>query len=139
MNGLPRLLATRPALEQVLLSVVPATIFGVVTGIVVDLSSGFYYALLVLAVLGGVAAGMEHATTGEGAQRGLVGGMMFGAGVLAGHHLLGRRAMVKLPHPEAVEVLVAALFSVPLGMLGAWLRGRIERRTANLPPETTIA
>lgn len=91
-----------------------------------DLSAAGYYGLTLLAVLGGIVAGMEHETTKEGAQRGLVGGTVFGAGVLAGHHLLGRRAQASLPHPESTQVIFAALFAVPLGALGAWLRIRRE-------------
>ena len=139
MNRLPRLLETRPPLQQVLLSLVPAAILGVIAGILLDTSKPAYIALLVFAILGGVAAGMEHATLAEGAQRGLVGGMMFGAGVLAGHHLIGKTALVKLPDPEEVQVIVAALFSVPLGMLGAWLRWRLERRMEGGEPTAPSA
>lgn len=139
MTRLPRLLDTRSPLEQVLLSTVPAAILGVIAGILLDVSKAAYIALVLVALLGGIAAGTEHATTGEGAQRGLVGGTLFGAGVLAGHHLLGKRALVKLPDPEEVQVIAAALFSVPLGMFGAWIRHRLERRAGLAPPDASTA
>ncbi len=139
MNRLPRLLDTRSPLEQVLLSTVPAAILGVIAGILLGISTAAYLAVVAVALVGGILAGMEHATTTEGAQRGLVGGTLFGAGVLAGHHLLGKKALVKLPDPEEVEVIAAALFSVPLGMFGAWLRGRLERRGTPAPPDASAA
>ncbi len=134
MKSLPRLLNTRPALEQILISTLPALIFGVIVGAVLDFSAAGYYALTLLAVLGGILGGMEHETTAEGAQRGLVGGLVFGAGVLAGHQLLSRRAQVALPHPESAQVIIAALFGVPISAFGAWLRIRRARQLA--PPES---
>ncbi len=117
---------TRPPAVQVVLLVVPAFIFGIVCGIAIDLAAGAYYALLLLAVLGGIGAGLEHEGGGSGAQRGITGGLLFGTGVIIGHHLLSRRATVALPHPEALELIVAAVGGAIFGAIGGALRGARE-------------
>src|SRR5437588_12617033 len=108
---------TRPPLVQLVLIVVPAFLFGVVGGVMNDPSAVAYDVGLGLGLFGGLAAGLEHDGAAAGAQRGLTGGALFGAGILVGHHLLSRRTTVALPHPEAVEVIVVALFSALLGAL----------------------
>lgn len=123
---LPVLLDSRPPAVQLVLLLVPALLLGTVAGIALDLAAGAYYAVLIVAALGGIAAGVEHETAGQGAQRGLTGGLMFGLGVLVGHHLLNRRAQASLPHPEAVEVIVTSIFSVPLGAIGGAIRAHRE-------------
>jgi hypothetical protein len=117
---------TRPPGVQLVLIAVPAFLFGVICGVAIDLSVVAYYLLLVLAVVGGVGAGLEHDGAGNGAQRGLTGGALFGAGVLAGHHLLSRHAKVALPHPESVQVIVAAVFGAIFGAIGGAIRGARE-------------
>ena len=117
---------TRPPLVQVVLIVVPAFVFGVLVGIALDLSTGAYYGLLVVALVGGIAAGLDHEGGAAGAQRGLTGGLLFGTGVIVGHHLLNRHAKVALPHPEAVEVILPAVFGAIFGAIGGAIRGARE-------------
>jgi hypothetical protein len=124
----PRLLETRPPALQVVLATLPALVLGVVVGVVLDLSSAIYLLLALLSGLGAILAGREHRSVVEGAQRGLVGGLMWGAGVVLGHHLLSRRATVALPHPEALELIITSLVSIPLGAIGGALRSRREAR-----------
>jgi hypothetical protein len=117
---------TRPPAVQFVLIAVPALLLGVVCGLALDLAAAAYYGLLVLAVIGGVGAGLEHDGAGAGAQRGLTGGAVFGAGVLLGHHLLSRHAKVALPHPEGVDVIVSAIFGALFGAIGGAIRGARE-------------
>ncbi len=124
----PRLLETRPAVQQVLLATMPAFVLGIIVGVALDLSAVLYLLLVIVSVLGAIVAGLEHRTAVEGGQRGLVGGLMWGVGVILGHHLLSRKATSALPHPEALEVVLTALVSVPLGAIGGALRAREERR-----------
>lgn len=126
---LPVLMDSRPPLVQVVLITIPALVFGVLAGVALDLAAAAYYALLVVALVGGTLAGLEHDGGGHGAQRGLTGGLLFGAGVVAGHHLLTRRATASLPHPEAVELIVSALFGALLGSIGGVVRGAQEHAT----------
>ncbi len=119
---------TRPRRQQVLGVALPAFGLGFVVGIALDLSAIAYIVLLVVAGLGGVAAGMEHSRPGIAALRGLIGGGIFGVGLLAGHWVLGRNATIALPSPEALEVLITAVASVPLALLGVALRRLVEAR-----------
>jgi hypothetical protein len=123
---LPVLMDSRPPLVQLVLITIPALVFGVVAGVALDLAAAAYYVLLVVALVGGILAGLEHDGAGQGAQRGVTGGLLFGIGVVVGHHLLSRRAAASLPHPESVELIVAALFGALLGSIGGVLRGAQE-------------
>ena len=130
----PVLMDSRPPLVQAVLITVPALVFGVFAGVALDLSAAAYYALLVVALVGGILAGLEHDGGGQGAQRGLTGGLVFGAGVLAGHHLLSRRVTVALPHPESVQLIVSALFGALLGRSAGSSAGRRSTPSARRPP-----
>lgn len=125
---LPAPFETRPHRQQALGVILPAFGLGFVVGIALDLSSIAYVVLLVAAGLGGIAAGMEHRRPGIAVLRGLTGGAIFGFGLLAGHWVLGRDATVALPSPEALEVLITAVASVPLALLGVALRRLVEAR-----------
>jgi NAD(P)-dependent dehydrogenase (short-subunit alcohol dehydrogenase family) len=129
----PVLFETRSRRQQLLLATLPAFGLGFVVGIALDLSAIAYVVLLVVAVLGGVAAGMEHRRPGIAALRSLTSGASFGAALLVGHWLLGRDATVAraLPNPEALEVLVTAVGSVPLALLGVALRRRMDPAPAD--------
>ncbi len=96
--------------------------------IALGLSAIAYVVLLVVAGLGGIAAGMEHRRPGIAALRGLAGGAIFGVALLVGHWVLGRDATVALPSPEALEVLITSVASVPLALLGVALRRLLEAR-----------
>ncbi len=119
---------TRPRCQQLLGVALPAFGLGFMVGIALGLSAIVYVVLLVVAGLGGIAAGMEHRRAGIAALRGLIGGAIFGAGLLVGHWVLGRGATIALPSPEALEVLITAVASVPLALLGVALRRLWEAR-----------
>ena len=119
---------TRPRRQQLLGVTLPAFGLGFVVGIALGLSAIAYVVLLVVAGLGGIAAGMEHRRPGIAALRGLMGGAIFGIALLVGHWVLGRDATVALPSPEALEVLITAVASVPLALLGVALRRLLEAR-----------
>lgn len=120
----PPLLAERPRAAQLILSVAVPLIFGAVTGYFLDTSKGVYTALSVLAAIGGVAAGFDHLGAASGAKRGLLGGTLFGAGILIAHAIHDGTATVDLPDPAIFLVVITALLGALLGALGGWLRGR---------------
>jgi hypothetical protein len=123
----PPLLAERPlALQVILVGVIPA-VYGVITGYFLGVSEGTYLVLSLLAVLGGVGAGFDHSGAGAGAQRGALGGTIFGASVLIAHEIHGATAKADLPHPAILLVVVTALLGALLGALGGYLRARADR------------
>jgi hypothetical protein len=107
--------------------VVPA-LFGAVTGIALGASSALYWLLSLLALIGGVLAGFEHRDGWGGADRGLVGGTLFGTFLLIAHAISGADAEVKLPGFEPILVLFTAIFGVLAGALGGRLRRAVMAR-----------
>ena len=71
-----------------------------------------------LAIGGGYFAGKEHDGAGEGALRGLVGGSLFGGGILLVHEATGKEAKADLPHPAALLLVITVVFGIALGAMG---------------------
>ncbi len=93
------LLLERPFGAQVLLAIVVPALFGLITGFVLGVSEAGYLVLSVLGIGGGVVGGMDHDGAGEGALRGVCGGVLFGVFILLGHSVFGQEAKAKLPDP----------------------------------------
>jgi NO-binding membrane sensor protein with MHYT domain len=128
-RSLPPLLSSRPLAAQAALAVGGPVALGALCGVALGLSEAVYLGLSLLAALGAVAAGFEHARARSGLLRGVVGGCLFGAALLAAHAIAGARPLAKLPDPPVVLVVFTTLIGAVLGALGAWLRGRRERAT----------
>lgn len=122
--ALPPLLSTRtPAQQVVIANVVPAA-FGLVTGLVLGVSEIAYLVLSLLGIAGGYFAGLEHPTASDGATRGVVGGLLFGAFILFGHELTGSEAKAELPEPAILLVAITTIFGALLGALGGRSRAK---------------
>src|SRR6059036_3846084 len=92
-SKLPPLLSSRPLPLQVLIAgLVPAG-FGAICGWLLGVNKVAYIILAVpVAILGGAAAGFEHAEPRQGALRGFIGGALFGGFILIVHELTGKAA-----------------------------------------------
>jgi hypothetical protein len=124
----PPLLLSRPLPARIILAVAVPALFGGICGWVLGVNKTAYLVLSGLAIAGGYLAGQEHHRTVEGALRGLIGGSVFGATILAAHSIAGTAAKAQLPHPHIVLVAVTAGFGAGLGALGA--RRRARRRAS---------
>jgi hypothetical protein len=120
---MPTLFRDRPRPIQIVLGGCVPLAFGAVVGVVLGVSSGVYWALAVLAGLGAVLAGFEHQDGWGGADRGLVGGVLFGTGVLVAHAIAGTHAKVSLGSFPPLLIVIDAIFGIFLGALG----GRLAR------------
>jgi hypothetical protein len=120
---LPPLFRDRPRPFQVVAGGFVPLLFGGIVGVVLGVSAGGYWGLLALAALGGVLAGLEHQDGWGGADRGLVGGALFGLGVLLGHAIAGTHAKVSLGGFPPLLIVINAIAGMFLGALG----GRIAR------------
>ena len=120
--ALPPLLSSRSRPAQAALAVGGPVALGAVCGIVLGLSGLAYLVLTLLAALGGVAAGFEHARARSGALRGVVGGLLFGAALLLAHAIAGEPPQAKLPDPQVVLVAITTVLGALLGALGGRLR-----------------
>lgn len=100
--------------------------FGAFTGLALGWSEPLYLGLLVLAVLGGIGAGLEHDAPIDGFYRGLLGGLLFTTGILVAHGLADVEPEAHLPDPESLLLVVNGAVGAALGALGARLRARRE-------------
>jgi hypothetical protein len=119
----PPLFRDRPRPIQIVLGGIVPFLFGAVVGVVLGVSAGAYWGLSVLAGLGGILAGFEHQDGWGGADRGLVGGALFGAGILIAHAIAGTTAKVSLGGFPPLLIAIDAIAGMLLGALG----GRIGR------------
>ncbi|HXP36438.1 MAG TPA: hypothetical protein VN817_01620 [Solirubrobacteraceae bacterium] len=127
----PTLFRDRPRPVQIALGGAVPLVFGAVVGIFIGISAGAYWALAVLAGLGAVLAGFEHQDGWGGADRGLVGGALFGLGILLAHAIAGTHAKVSLGGFPPLLIVIDAIFGMLLGALGGRIaRGMRERREA---------
>jgi hypothetical protein len=125
----------RPRLHQVILGLVVPTAFGALAGVLLGVSAAAYWVIGLIAFVGGILAGFEHADAWDGAARGLVGGTLYGTGLLIAHAIAGNDAKVSLPDFEPILVVVTAILGVLLGALGGKIRGSaMERRGLPAPP-----
>jgi hypothetical protein len=131
----PPLLRDRPRPVQVLLGGVIPAIFGAIAGILLGVSSTAYYLWGLLAAIGAVVAGFEHLDGWGGADRGLVGGAIYGIALLLMHALVGTRAKVSLGSFPALLAVLTAI----IGMLLSALGGRIARWQREKAGRTPVA
>jgi hypothetical protein len=126
----PPLFRDRPRPVQIILGGVVPLLFGAGVGVMVGVSSGGYYALLGVAAIGGVLAGFEHQDGWGGADRGLVGGALFGTGLLVAHAIAGTHAKVSLGSFPPFLAVINAIAGMLLGALGGRLaRSLLHRST----------
>jgi ABC-type branched-subunit amino acid transport system permease subunit len=133
----PTLLRDRPRPAQIVLGGVVPAIFGALAGVLVGVSSGAYWALAVVVSVGGFVAGFEHQDGWGGADRGVVGGAIYGTSLLVAHAIAGTQAKVSLGSFPPLLAVVTAIVGMLLGAAGGRLaRGMRERsaRPAETPP-----
>src|SRR3712207_5871235 len=125
---MPTLLKERTNREELIIVVVIPLLFGAVTGWMLGVSEPVYTVLTLLGIAGGLAAGLEHEYALEGFYRGLLGGLLFGLGILLTHGIIGADAKAHLLEPEVVLIAITAAFGAGLGALGGRLRERRIKR-----------
>jgi hypothetical protein len=106
----------------VLGGVIPA-IAGAIAGILLGVSAGAYWAIGAVAGVGGFLAGFEHQDGWGGADRGVVGGAIYGISLLVTHAIVGTHAKVSLGSFPPLLAVVTAIVGMFLGAAG----GRIAR------------
>jgi hypothetical protein len=125
---LPPLLRSRPLPLQVLLALVVPAAYGALCGWMLGVNEVVYLILVVpLAMLGQVAAGLEHRGAREGAIRGAVAGVLFGLFIVIVHELTGDEPHVELPDPAILQAVVTGVIGSLLGALGGHWREASER------------
>lgn len=119
----PTLFRDRERPAQIVLGGVIPAIAGAVAGVLVGVSSGAYWGYAAFVAIASVIAGFEHLDGWGGADRGLVAGAIYGAGLLVAHAIAGTHATVSLgSFPPFLAVITAIA-----GMLLSATGGRIAR------------
>jgi hypothetical protein len=119
----PTLFRDRPRPVQIVLGGVVPAVFGALAGILVGTSTGAYWVLAAVVSIGGLLAGFEHEDGWGGADRGLVGGAVYGTALLVAHAIAGTHAKVSLGSFPPLLAVVTAIIGMLLGALG----GRLAR------------
>jgi ABC-type branched-subunit amino acid transport system permease subunit len=119
----PVLFRDRPRPVQILLGGVVPAVLGAVAGVLIAKSTGAYWAIAAVVTVGGFLAGFEHQDGWGGADRGLVGGAIYGASLLIAHAIAGTHAKVSLGSFPPFLVVVTAILGMLLGAAG----GRLAR------------
>ena len=130
----PTLLRDRPRPAQIVLGGVIPAIFGVIAGVLVGVSSGAYWVLAGVVAVGGFIAGFEHQDGWGGADRGVVGGAIYGAALLITHAIVGTHAKVSLGSFPPLLAVVTAIIGMFLGAAGGRL-ARLARERHSKPAE----
>jgi hypothetical protein len=125
---MPTLLKDRSNREEMFIVVAIPLLFGALTGWMLSVSEPVYIVLSLLGILGGLAAGLEHEYSLEGFYRGLLGGLLFGFGILLAHGLIDKEPKAHLPEPEILLILITGAFGAGLGTLGGRIRDRRTKR-----------
>lgn len=119
----PKLFRDRGRGEQVILGGAVPAVLGGVAGVLIGVSSAGYWAIGLLAAIGGFISGFEHRDGWGGADRGFFGGLIYGVALLIVHGLIGTTAKVSLgSFPPLLAVITAII-----GMLLAAGGGRLAR------------
>jgi hypothetical protein len=126
----PVLLSERPQVLQIALPIAGPVLTGAIGGWLLGISEAGYVIWTTVMILGGIGVGMEHATPRGGALRGVFGGALFAATILAVHELIGNDAKASLPHPASLIIVIFAVISTLLGLLGVRLRRRFAAPAA---------
>jgi hypothetical protein len=119
----PVLFRDRPRPVQIVLGGVTPAAIGALAGVLVGVSSTAYWVVAIVAGIGGFLSGFEHLDGWGGADRGLVGGFIYGVALLVAHAIAGTEAKVSLGKFPPLLAVVTAI----LGMLLAAAGGRLAR------------
>jgi len=122
---------SRPA--QIVLGGVTPAVIGALAGVMIGVSSGAYWAVAIIAGLGGLLSGLEHQDGWGGADRGLAGGFIYGVALLLAHAVAGTHAKVSLGSFPPLLAVVTALFGMCLAAVGGRL-ARAQRERDSAPP-----
>ena len=134
---MPTLFRDRPRPVQVILGGVVPLAIGALAGVMLGVAAAAYWAVGVVAAVGGILAGFEHRDGWGGADRGLVGGALYGIGLLVAHAIAGTDATVSLGSFPPLLAVITAIIGMLLGALGGRLaravRERNEVRAGEIP------
>ncbi len=120
----PVLFRDRPRPFQIIVGGVVPAVLGALAGILIGTTTTGYWIVAGVVTVGGFLSGFEHRDGWGGADRGLVGGAIYGTSLLIAHAIAGTHAKVSLGSFPPFLAVVTAI----IGMLIAALGGYVARR-----------
>ncbi|HEY4427043.1 MAG TPA: hypothetical protein VGN08_02450 [Solirubrobacteraceae bacterium] len=133
----PVLFRDRPRPVQIITGGIVPAVIGALAGVLVGVSTGAYWVVAILAGVGGFLAGFEHQDGWGGADRGLVGGAIYGTSLLVAHAIAGTHAKVSLGSFPPLLAVVTAIVGMLIGAAGGRV-GRALRRPAATASEEDV-
>jgi hypothetical protein len=134
----PPLFRDRSEPVQVVIGGVVPALIGGLAGVLIGASAPAYWALGWLAALGAFLGGFEHVDGWEAADRGFLGGLIYGAALLLVHELVNTHAKVSLgsfpPFLAVITTLVGTLLSAAGGRVARAQRRRATSLPVGPPP-----
>lgn len=123
-----KLLRDRPRYLQVVTAGIAPAVLGAIAGILLGVAAPAYWAISVLAAIGGfVDGGFEHRDWRGGVVRGVVGGGLYGIFLLVVHNLSGLRPKVSLGSLPPLVIVITAILGILLTLGGTLIAGTRER------------
>ncbi|MEO6858616.1 MAG: hypothetical protein ABI323_08525 [Solirubrobacteraceae bacterium] len=119
----PVLFRDRPRAAQIILGGVFPAVIGALAGVLIGVAAAAYWVVAILAGVGAFLAGFEHRDGWGGADRGMVGGAIYGTALLLMHALVGTHAKVSLGSFPPLLAVITAIVGAVLGACG----GRLAR------------
>jgi hypothetical protein len=133
---LPVLFRDRSRPFQIITGGVVPALIGALAGVLIGVSTGAYWVVAILAGVGGFLSGFEHQDGWGGADRGLVGGGIYGTSLLIAHAIAGTTAKVSLGSFPPLLAVVTAIIGMFLAAAGGRIaRGQRERAAGPAEPE----
>lgn len=111
-----------PLAVRVQLAAIGPLLLGAVCGFCLHVSAGAWWGVNAAGAIGGLAGGLEHDSTTAAVRRGLLGGTLFGIGVVIADAVANGQAHAPLPSPTALIIAISATVGMLLGALGARAR-----------------
>ena len=125
---MPELFRERSLPVQIVLVVVIPAVFGAIAGWLLGVNETVYLVFGLVVLIGAYVAGLEHHGAAEGALRGSVVGLVYGAALLLVHEATGKEPKAELPDPEILVLAITIGFSAVAGAFGGGRRKRHEEK-----------
>jgi hypothetical protein len=129
----PPSFAGRSQSAQIVLGAAIPAALGALAGVLAGASVAGYWAVSLLAAVGGFASGFEHPDGWDAADRGFLGGVIFGAALVIAHYLVGTKAKVSLGSFPPLLVIVTGLAGTLLAGAGGRIARTARERAGALP------
>jgi hypothetical protein len=130
----PVLFRDRPLAFQIVFGGVVPALIGALAGVLLGVSAAGYWAVGLVAAVGGFLSGFEHRDGWGGADRGFFGGAFYGTGLLVAHAIAGTTAKVGLGSFPPLLAVITAIVGMFIAAAGGKLARHGREARGEVPP-----